>query len=185
VSNGGTVLMTAFSAKLDEHGQWFETPLPGRLNDVFGLKTNAFYQVGPTLQFELDGKAIDTGSHYYEVLEPSTATILMRFKNTADHSPAVTLNQFGKGNAIYLATESKASALEPVLNHLYKMAGIAPGPQTPEGVYARVVDGRTLYVNTTRQQKKILIVGRKKGIITNRVYDGAVILDPQEADLLQ
>ena len=185
VSNGGTVLMTAFSAKLDEHGQWFETPLPGRLNDVFGMKTSAFYQAEPTLQFELDGKAIDTCSHYYEVIEPSTATILMRFKNTADHSPAVTLNQFGKGNAIYLATESKASALEPVLNHLYKMAGIAPIPQTPEGVYARVVDGRTLYVNTTGQQKKILIVGRKKGIITNRVYDGAVILDPQEADLLQ
>jgi beta-galactosidase len=185
VSNGGTVLMTGFSAKVDEHGKWFETPLPGRLNDVFGLKTNAFYQAGPTLQFELDGKSSDTGSHYYEVLEPSTATVLTRFKNTADHSPAVTLNQFGKGNAIYLATESKASALEAVLNHLYKMAGIAPGPQTPEGVYARVVDGRTLYINTTDQQKKILIVGRKKGIITNRVYDGAVILDPQEADLIQ
>jgi beta-galactosidase len=43
VSNGGTVLMTAFSAKVNENGQWFGTPLPGRLSDVFGLKTNAFY----------------------------------------------------------------------------------------------------------------------------------------------
>src|ERR1035441_5909075 len=60
VSNGGTVLMTAYSAKVDEHGQWFNTPLPGRLHDVFGLKTNAFYQVVTTLEFELDGKAIDT-----------------------------------------------------------------------------------------------------------------------------
>lgn len=48
VSNGGTVLMTAYSAKVDEHGQWFDTPLPGRLSDVFGLKTNAFYRVEPT-----------------------------------------------------------------------------------------------------------------------------------------
>src|ERR1035438_1265276 len=24
-------------------GQWFNSPLPGRLSDVFGLKTNAFY----------------------------------------------------------------------------------------------------------------------------------------------
>ena len=31
VSNGGTVLMTALSAKVDEHGQWFDTPLPGTL----------------------------------------------------------------------------------------------------------------------------------------------------------
>jgi beta-galactosidase GanA len=43
VSADGTVQMTAFSAKVDENGQWFNTPLPGRLSDVFGLKTNAFY----------------------------------------------------------------------------------------------------------------------------------------------
>jgi beta-galactosidase len=59
------------------------------------------------------------------------------------------------------------------------------GPQTPEGVYARVIEGRTLYVNTTGQQKKVLIVGQKKGILTNREYDGSLILGPQEADLLQ
>jgi len=28
-------------------------------------------------------------------------------------------------------------------------------------------------------------MGRKKGIISNRVYDGELILEPQEADLLQ
>ena len=49
VNGGGTVLMTAFSAKVDEHGQWFQTPLPGRLSDVFGLKTNAFYDADPEL----------------------------------------------------------------------------------------------------------------------------------------
>jgi beta-galactosidase len=185
VSNGGTVLMTAYSAKVDEHGQWFDTPLPGRLDDVFGLKTNAFYQVEPTLKVELDGREFDTGVHHYEVLEPSTSAVLARFTNTADHSPAVTLNKFGKGNAIYLATESKPSALESVLAHVYKMVGIEPGPRTPEGVYARVVEGRTLYVNTTGRRTEITIVGEKKGIVTNRIYNGAVILEPQEADLVQ
>ena len=86
VSNGGTVLMTAFSAKVDEHGQWFDTPLPGRLSDVFGLKTNAFYD-SPALKFELDGKSIETNVHRYEVLEPSTATVLARFTNTPGSSP--------------------------------------------------------------------------------------------------
>ena len=51
--------MTALSAKVDEHGQWFDTPLPGRLSDVFGLKTNAFYD-SSALKFELDGKSIET-----------------------------------------------------------------------------------------------------------------------------
>ncbi len=123
--------------------------------------------------------------HLYEVLEPGTATVLSRFTNTADHSPAVTINKFGGGNAIYLATESKASAIGPVLNHLCNILGIQRGPESPDGVYARLVEGRTLYVNTTQQEKSIPIKGTKKGIITNRVYEGAVILGPQEADLVQ
>jgi beta-galactosidase len=176
--------MTAFSAKVDEHGQWFETPLPGRLSDVFGLKTNAFYDVQSALQFELEGTSIDAGVHRYEVLEPSTATVLSRFTNTADRTPAVTVNRFGKGNAIYLATESKASSIGPVLDHVYKLVGIQPGPDTPNGVYARIVDGRTLFVNTTGQEKKIHIAGDRKGIITNREYQGTVILGPLEADLI-
>ena len=184
VNAGGTILMTAFSAKVDEHGQWFSTPLPGLLSDVFGLKTNAFYDVEPALQFALDGETVDTGVDRYEVLDPSTARVLSRFTNTADHSPAVTINQYGKGVAVYLATESKASAIAPILKDLYKMAGIEPGPQTPEGVYARVVDGRTLYVNTTYQEKTISIAGERKGIISNRVYKGSVILGPEQSDLI-
>jgi beta-galactosidase len=184
VSNGGTVLMTAYSAKEDEHALWFDTSLPGRLSDVFGLKTNAFYDVG-ALNFELDGKAIETASHHYEVLEPSTATVLARFTNVPDHVPALTLNKFGKGNAVYLATESVPSAVGPVLEYLCSYVGVQRGPQTPDGVYARVVDGRTLYINTTDQEKAISIAGSKKGIISGRVYDHAITLRATDADLVQ
>jgi beta-galactosidase len=182
VNGGGTVLMTAYSAKEDEHAQWFDTPLPGRLSDVFGLKTNAFYDVGP-LSFNLDGKSVQSSAHRYEVLEPSTATVLGRFTNTSDHAPAVTINQFGKGKAVYLATESTTSAIGPVLEYLCRIAGVHEGPKTPEGVFARVVDGHTLYVNTTDKEQRIPIVGKKEGIISHRTYEGYVILGPQDADL--
>ena len=185
VRDGGTVLMTAFSAKVDEHGQWFDTPLPGRLSDVFGLKTNAFYRTEPALRFELDSAEIDSAAHFYEVLEPSTAAPLSRFTNTAGQSPALTLNHFGKGNALYLATESKSRAIEPVLRHIYAMAGIETGPSTPAGVYARAVAGRTLYVNTTAGEKRIPVAGKHKGILTNRTYDGSVVLGSFEADLVE
>jgi beta-galactosidase len=184
VREGGTILMTAYSAKVDEHGQWFDMPLPGRLSDVFGLKTNAFYDAA-LLTFQLGGDSIETLARHYEVLEPSTATVVARFTNTADHTPAVTINKFGKGNAIYLATESNPSVLRPLLKYLCTVAGIQPGPKTPEGVYARVVDGRTLYVNTTEQEKSISITGVKKGIISNRVFEEAVVLGPMEADLIE
>ncbi|WP_348261555.1 beta-galactosidase [Telmatobacter sp. DSM 110680] len=184
VSNGGTVLMTALSAKVDEHGQWFDTPLPGRLSDVFGLKTNAFYD-SPALKFELDGKAIDTNVHRFEVLEPSTATVLARFTNITDHSPALTLNKFGKGNALYLATEANRSTIGPVLERVLQLSGIQAGPSTPEGVYARVVEGRTLYVNTTEENKIVDIKGSKRSIQTNRIYEGTIVLGPLQSDLVQ
>ena len=185
VSNGGTALMTAYSAKVDEHGLWFDTPLPGRLSEVFGLKTNAFYQNASPLQFDLDGHTVQAGVHFYEVLEPTTARALAHFSNTPDRTPAITVNNFGKGRAIYLATESNAAVIGPVLRHLYKVAGIEPGPQTPDGVYARVANGRTLYVNTTTEEKKIPIPSAKKGLITHRTYEGAIVLGPQQVDLVE
>jgi beta-galactosidase len=184
VSSGGTVLMTAFSAKVDEHGQWFNTPLPGSLSDVFGLKTNAFYDAA-ALSFQLDNQKIETQVHHYEVLEPSMATVVARFTNTADHTPAITINKYGKGNAIYLAMESNPAVIGSLLNYLYTVAGIQPGPKTPDGVFARVVDGRTLYVNTTGDEKKIPILSTKKGIISNREFKDVVVLGAMEADLIQ
>ena len=184
VSNGGTVLMTAYSAKVDEHGQWFNTPLPGRLSDVFGLKTNAFYDAS-ALSFTLNGNTIDTPVHHYEVLEPSTATVVARFSNTGDHTPAITLNKYGKGNAIYLATESNAAVIGSLMDYLHTLTGIQAGPKTPDGVYARVVDGRTLYVNTTGEEKRIPMAGQGRGVISNRSYDGSLVLEPLEADLVE
>lgn len=184
VHGGGTVLMTGYSAKVDEHGQWFETPLPGRLNDVFGLKTNAFYDAEADLEFEMDGTTVRLDARFHEVLEPSTAKVLARFTNTGDRSPALTINRYGEGSAIYLATEAKTTTVGPILDFVGKLAGIERGPETPEGVYARVVDGRTLYVNTTTQEARIPLAGEQRGILVNSVYKGSLILGPLEAELL-
>ena len=184
VSNGGTVLMTADSAKEDEHAQWFDTPLPGRLSDIFGLKTNAFYDGAP-LSFDLEDNVVASTTHRYEVLEPSTATVLARFTNTADHTPALTRNHFGKGFAYYLATQSAPSAIGPVLKYLYKIAGIQPGPATPDGVFARLVNGRTLFVNTTTEEKTIPLPGTHNGILTHHTFAGTLTLPPQEVELVE
>ena len=73
IEGGGTVIMTGYSAKADEHALWFNTPLPGRLADVFGLHTNAFYRAERPLQVMIDGKVQTSKDTYYEVLELDTA----------------------------------------------------------------------------------------------------------------
>ena len=69
--------------------------------------------------------------------------------------------------------------------YLLGLAGIQPGPTTPDGVYARIVEGRALYVNTTGEQKKLIIEGSKRSILSDRVYEGAVVLGPLESDLVR
>jgi hypothetical protein len=46
-------LPNAPSAKVDKYAQWFNTPLPGRLSDVFGLKVNGFYETPEGVSFRV------------------------------------------------------------------------------------------------------------------------------------
>ncbi len=185
VDAGGTVLMTAYSAKVDEHGQWFDTPLPGRLSDVFGLRTNEFYESANLPVFELEGKTAKASIRFYEVLEPTTARILAKFSNLPGNPPAVTVNNYGKGQAIYLAAPAQPTLIAPIVESLYGALGIKPGPATPEGVYARVVDGRTLYVNTTAEEKAIAVGMNVHGVLSNKSYQGEMKLGPYQADLVE
>jgi beta-galactosidase len=185
ISAGGTVIMTAFSAKVDEHSNWFDTPLPGRLSDVFGLRTAQFYRNSTPPEFTLNGAPVKSTNTFYEVLEPRTAQVLATFTNTEDKSPAITVNTYGKGDAIYLATPAQLSVMQPLIRSLYSSLNITRGPETPSGVYARVVEGRTLYVNTTGKSQTISITGTKHGLITNQTYTNTLTLKPRDADLLE
>ncbi len=185
VRSGGTVIMTAFSAKVDETSQWFDTPLPGRLSDVFGLRTNEFYRTPAALTGSLAGQRFATTINFYEVLEPSTAEVLGRFDNVDGSPPVATVNHFGAGRAIYVATPAQPSVMLPLYRSLYASTGITRGPPTPEGVYARVVQGRTLYVNTTGEAKDVPVGARRRAVLSAQTIDGALHLGPWGVELLQ
>jgi beta-galactosidase len=185
VAKGGTVIMTGYSAKVDETAKWFDTPLPGRLTDVFGLRTNEFYRAEQPLQVTFNGQTLTGSDPYYEVLEPSTASILASFSNTPQKSPAITVNKFGKGRAIYLATAAQPEFIGPLIRSLYPALGIKPGPVTPDGVAARTVEGRTLYVNTKNSPVTVSFLGTKSGVLTHKTYAGKIDLPAYGVELLQ
>ncbi|ESQ79239.1 beta-galactosidase [Asticcacaulis sp. YBE204] len=185
VKGGGTVVMTASSAKVGETNQWHNTALPGLLTDVFGVKTHAFDKNLDPLTGTIDGAGFTTTINSYELLEPSTAQVLGRFTNVEGAPPVVTVNRFGKGRAIYVATQSQPAVLQPLYRYLYKELGIKRGPVTPEGVYARVVEGRTLYVNTNRKPVDIDIDGAKKGVLSGKAWTGKLQLGANGVDILE
>jgi beta-galactosidase len=184
VANGGTAIMTAYSGKVNEHNQWYDTPLPGRLTDVFGLRTNEFYNSG-TLATRIGDEDVKGSINFYEVLEPSTAEVLARFSNVDGTPPSVTVNRFGKGRAIYVATPAQPQMMRPLYRQLYASLGIEPGPKTPDGVYAREVDGRVLYVNSTSESKEMEIEGAKSDVLTGKHWSGKLKLEPLGVALLE
>jgi beta-galactosidase len=184
VAAGGTVIMTAQSAKVNDNNQWHDTPLPGGLTDVFGLRTSAFYNAG-TLQTTVAGAEVKAELGRYEVLEPSTAEVLARFDNVDGKTPAITLNRYGQGRAIYVATAAHPQLMRPLYRELYASLGLAPGPKTPEGVYARVVAGRTLYVNTTGETRDVAIGDTMNGVLSGKRWTGMLHLEPLGVDLLE
>lgn len=183
VADGGTVVMTAQSAKVNDNNQWHNTPLPGQLTDVFGLRTNEFYDWTGTVK--LGDEEIKTSIAHFEVLEPSTAEVLARFTNFDGKPPAITVNSFGKGKAIYVATPAQPEIMRPLLRQLYADLGIAPGPKTPDGVFARAVDGRVLYVNTNNAPVDIAIDGAMNGVLSGKRFDRTLRLEARGADLLE
>jgi beta-galactosidase len=185
VANGGTVIMTGYSAKVDETGKWFETPLPGRLTDVFGVRTNEFYRSDQPLKVAFGGEERVGTDPYYEVLEPSTAKPLAMFTNTPKPSPAITINHYGKGRAIYLATAAQGAFIDPLIRSLYGELGIERGPVTPPGVVARVVERRTLYVNTNNAPAMVVVAGDKRDVLTGAAYSRKIDLAPFGVALVQ
>ena len=72
-----------------------------------------------------------------------------------------------------------------MLRSLYASVGVERGPATPAGVNARVVAGRTLYVNTTDKPVDVSIAGSREGVLTGKRYAGVLHLEPYDVDLLQ
>jgi beta-galactosidase len=184
VAEGGTVVMTAQSGKVDEHDQWFDTPLPGRLSDVFGMRTSEFFDTGP-VQIRIAGAEVKGDKGFVEVLEPGTAEVLGRFTQFEGQSPAITVNRYGKGRAIYVGTLAQATILKPLYQQLYASLGIEPGPKTPDGVVARRVQGRLYVVNTTGEPKDVGIEGSMTGLLSGKHWTGSVRLEPLGAELLE
>jgi beta-galactosidase len=123
VLNGG-ILVGAFRFGVkDEDNRVVERPLPGLLADVFGVHVEEYDPMGGTYVNRIDTEPTETGTHLlggigYEVdtwadilqRDSDSATVLARYAlNYYDTEAAITLNKYGKGEAMYVGTSSHSS----------------------------------------------------------------------------
>lgn len=198
VSNGGTVVMTGYSAVVDTTNQVFAGTRPGLLSDVFGIRLGSFEETeqmneisrlsysGKKLRVSYKGVNIETESPRFDIIEPQGAEILGIITSLDKDYPVITANTYGKGRAIYIGLPARGEMISPLIDDLIKELSIKKGPDVPEGVMARQIDkNHFLYLNVSSDPKEIKMKGKSKSILFNKEYTGNITIAPYEPDFIE
>lgn len=198
VRDGGTVVMTSYSAMVDETGKVFSTTLPGRLSDVFGIRVAGFEETeamnelsprsytGQKMTVSYRGQSIDTQSPRFDVIELKGARQLGSIESLHRSYPIITEHRYGKGRAIYVGLPARGECLTPILEELLTELSIPRGPEVPRWVMARDIDStHTLYLNLNATPQTISLKGKGKGILSGDAYEGSFVLQPYEPELVE
>jgi beta-galactosidase len=198
INNGGTVIMTSNSAIVDTTGQVFAITRPGMLHDVFGIRLGSYEETeamneisrksysGKKLDLTYKGKAIDTESSRFDIIESTGAEILGNITSLDKDYPIVTSNKYGKGRAIYVGLPAKGEVLDSILDELIVELSIKKGPNVPSGVMARQIDkNHFLYLNVSNEPKEIIMQGKSHSILFDKDYTGNFTIAPYEPECIE
>jgi beta-galactosidase len=140
VREGGILVVTQRTGVKDECNLVVNLRLPGLLAELCGVEVEEYDSLavgmGNKIEFtipELAG-SLPVGV-LCEVLKPTTASVLGRY--TLDYyagKPAITLNQFGKGMAIYIGAVGDMALYEALYSWLMEKAGVDKGFLAQSGV---------------------------------------------------
>lgn len=141
VQNGGTLVGTFNSGLVDEYHMAPDTGYPHDLIDLFGLEVVEFDTLPPNAENHLTFKGAFQTSHLHparlwcDIIEPHGCQVLATYsKDFYAGKPAVTLNDFGLGKAIYLGTQSHQNFYYDLVVWLRQMCNLHSLLKVPDTV---------------------------------------------------
>lgn len=142
VSGGGTLLVSCFSAVVDEHDAVHTGGFGAPLKEALGMIVEEFLPMrqGESCEVEF-GEDILEADVWSEALVMAGAEARGSYRGgPAEALPAITRHEHGTGTGWYVSTRLGVTALAPVLAAVYADAGITPSPH-PEGLEVRIRHG--------------------------------------------
>ena len=164
VQTGGTLLATFNTGLVDEHHIAPDNGYPHDLTDLFGMEVVEFDQLPPGEENHLTFKGTFQTSHLHparlwcDIIEPAECQVLSTYaKDFYAGKPAMTLNTFGLGKAVYFGTFSHQHFYYDLVTWLRQLCGLHPLLKVPETIEIsmRQKDGENVFFVLNHQNSSV------------------------------
>jgi beta-galactosidase len=189
VQNGGTLVSTFNTGLVDQHHIAPDTGYPNDMTDLFGMEVLEFDPIPPGEENHLTFKGAFPTSHLHpaklwcDIIEPKGCQVLAVYaKDYYASRPAMTMNAFGLGKAIYIGTMSHQHFYHDFIGWLRQTCNLHPLLKVPENVEVcmRQKEGTRVYFLLNHQNSPVRIQFYKPmhDFLTGNTFSGNYDLPP-------
>ena len=166
VQNGGTLVATFNTGLVDENVVAPDSGFPHSLTDLFGLEVQESDMLPPGEDNHLTFKGSFPTGHLHparvwcDLIEPKGCQIMATYaKDFYAGKPAMTMNTFGLGKAIYIGTQSHSHFYLDLVTWLRSTSGLLPLLKVPENieVSCREKEGSKIFFLLNHQNTQIRV----------------------------
>lgn len=166
VQNGGTLISTFNTGLVNGSHIAPVTGYPNNLTDLFGLEVRAFDALPPGEENHITFKGTFPTTHLHpaqlwcDIIEPGECQILATYaKDFYSGRPAMTMNTFGLGKAIYIGTQSHQHFYFDLVTWIRQMCGLHPLLKVPEKIEVsmRQKEGANLHFLLNHQNSSVRV----------------------------
>ncbi len=183
VQNGGVVIGTCNTGLVNEHHIAPDQGYPLELTDLFGLEVLEFDVLSPEEENHLIFKGgfpasqMHPAKYWCDIIEPKDCEIIATFASSFYAGrPAITINSFGMGKAIYIGTVSHRPFYVDLVRWLRELCDLQPPIKVPNQVEVTLRESgeKRVYVliNKSDSPAKIHFLKRMEDLITGAVIAG-------------
>lgn len=189
VQNGGTLVSTFNTGLVDEHHIAPDNGFPHDLTDLFGLEVKEFDPLPQGEENHLTFKGSFPATHLHparvwcDVIEPKGCQVIATYaKDFYAGKPAITINSFGEGRAVYVGTMSHQFFYHDLVTWLRGLVGLQPLLKVPDTVEVsmREKEGQRVFFLLNHQNSPVRLHFYKPmhDFLSGQTFSGAYDLPP-------